>query len=233
MQYINPYIEFCLENAASIFRDIPQREKEMAIQHHSVTRIRRGGYLYREGEKSKGLICLAEGKAKIFRIGIGGREHIMKLIRPGDLTGYQPLLSDTLWPATSVAIEDSVICTIEKSTLTRILKNNADLSFRLSRMLAGELSRSYDKMVSLTQKHVRGRLAESLLMLAGIYGLDNDGRTIQASLSRNDIAHLSNMTTSNAIRTLSNFASEGILKIRGRKISVLDMPELERISRQA
>ena len=82
-------------------------------------------------------------------------------------------------------------------------------------------------MVSLTQKHVRGRLVESLLMLGRIYGFEADGKTINASLSRNDIAHLSNMTTSNAIRTLSNLASEGNIKIKGRKITILNFATLK------
>jgi CRP-like cAMP-binding protein len=49
-------------------------------------------------------------------------------------------------------------------------------------------------------------------------------------MSREDIANLSNMTTSNAIRTLSGLASEGIIEIAGRKISILDGNEIERIS---
>ena len=52
----------------------------------------------------------------------------------------------------------------------------------------------------------------------------------RVSLSREDIANLSNMTTSNAIRTLSNLASEGIIEIAGRKISILDSNHLEHIS---
>ena len=49
-------------------------------------------------------------------------------------------------------------------------------------------------------------------------------------LSREDVANLSNMTTSNAIRTLSAFASEGLLEINGRKIRILDEERLRRIS---
>jgi CRP-like cAMP-binding protein len=50
------------------------------------------------------------------------------------------------------------------------------------------------------------------------------------SMSREDIAHFSNMTTSNAIRTLSNLASDGIIKIKGRKIGIIDNTSLEHIS---
>jgi CRP-like cAMP-binding protein len=100
----------------------------------------------------------------------------------------------------------------------------------LIEIIAEELVISNNRTVSLTQKHIRGRLAESLLVLRDTYGYEADGKTISVSLSREDIANLSNMTTSNAIRTLSNLAAEGIIGIAGRKISILDIINLEHIS---
>ena len=227
------YIEAYLESSSSLFRGLNQKENEAIVQHHTVTRIKKGGYLYREGEKVRGLICLVSGKAKIFRAGVAGRGQIIKMMKVYDLTGLQTLFNESSWTGSAVAIEESIICTIEKQCLLRILRNNADISMKISKVLSEELSYSYDKMVSLSQKHVRGRLVESLLMLCKIYGFEADGKTINARLSRNDIAHLSNMTTSNAIRTLSNLAAEGNIKIKGRKISILNFGSLEQISEQA
>jgi CRP-like cAMP-binding protein len=74
-------------------------------------------------------------------------------------------------------------------------------------------------------------LAETLLTLKQTYGMDEDGVTIAMYMAREDLANMSNMTTSNAIRTLSQFASEGIISLDGRKIKLLDISELTRISR--
>jgi CRP-like cAMP-binding protein len=114
--------------------------------------------------------------------------------------------------------------------LLRILKSNADLSFKLMKTITDELVFANNRIISLTQKHIRGRVAESLLILRDTYGLEADGRTLCASLSREDIANLSSMITSNAIRTLSGLASEGIIKMHGRKITINDFETLERIS---
>jgi CRP-like cAMP-binding protein len=227
------YIELYLESPSSLFKDLSRKEKEAIIQYHTVTKIKKGGYLFREGEKACGLISLVTGKAKVFRTGVAGREHIIKMLKDQDLAGLQMLFTESSWSASSVAIEDSIICTIDKKSLLRIIRINADLLMKITKLLSEELTYSYDKMVSLSQKHVRGRLAESLLMLCRLYSVEADGKTINARLSRNDIAHLSNMTTSNAIRTLSNLASEGIIKIKGRKITILDFDNLGRISEQA
>jgi CRP-like cAMP-binding protein len=86
--------------------------------------------------------------------------------------------------------------------------------------------------VSLTQKHIRGRLAESILYLKEKYGFENDSQTLKVYLSREDLASLSNMTASNAIRTLSTFAGEKIIAMDGRKIKITDISKLEKISKQ-
>ena len=64
-------------------------------------------------------------------------------------------------------------------------------------------------------------LAESLIFLVDSYGLEEDN-TINIYLARKDLANLSNMTTSNAIRTLSNFVAEKLIVLDGRKIKILD-----------
>ena len=64
------------------------------------------------------------------------------------------------------------------------------------------------------------------------YGFENDGQTLKVYLSREDLASLSNMTASNAIRTLSTFAGEKIISMDGRKIRITDLAKLEKISKQ-
>ena len=84
--------------------------------------------------------------------------------------------------------------------------------------------------ISLTQKHVRARLAESLLFLKDKYGIEEDGFTLNINPSREDLANMANMTTSNAIRTLSAFASECLIATDGRKIKIIDETRLQDIS---
>ena len=229
MQYINNYIEHCIESPNSIFKALNSKEKEYLAEHNTLLLIKRGHFLFREGEKTRGLICLASGKAKVFKEGVGGREQIIIMVKQCGFIGYRTLFSEAAWSFSSAAIEDSAAIIFEKNALLKLMKKNPELSIKFMKVMSEELGFSLNRTVSLTQKHIRGRLAESLLVLRDTYGLDNDGRTINVMLSREDIANLSNMTTSNAIRTLSNLASEGIIGIQGRRISILDKASLEHI----
>lgn len=230
MQYKNPFIELCIEGASSIFRGLSQTDKELLNQHHQVANFSKGDTILSQGIKPKGLICLVSGKTKIFKIGAGNREQIIKMLRPLSFINYWSLFSDNYYPFSAVAIEESSIVIFEKQALSRILKQNAELSVKFLKVVSEDLLFSNNRLVSLTQKHVRGRLAESLLLLRDTYGVEADGKTMRVLLSREDIAHFSNMTTSNAIRTLSGLVSEKILDIHGRKIMILDSKKLEAIS---
>jgi CRP-like cAMP-binding protein len=230
MQYTNSFIEFCLEGTSSIFKGLNQKDKETIAQNHTIYHFKKGDLLFKVGDKHKGLVCLASGKVKVFKEGVGGREQILKLVKQHGFIGYRALFSEHSWSVSAEAIEDSVICVFEKSSFVKILKKNTDLALRFIKALSEELSHSNNRIVSLTQKHIRGRIAESLLIMRDTYGYVEDTNTILVSLSREDIAGLSNMTTSNAIRTLSNLAAEGTIAIKGKKITILNTKSLEHIS---
>jgi CRP-like cAMP-binding protein len=230
MEFNNQYIEFYLNAPASVFKVLGQKEKEILVQNHKIYHIKRGRPIFSEGEKPQGLFCLVTGKAKLFREGVGGRNQILKMKKPLDLFGFTALFGDQAWYLSAEAVEDSTICVIEKGPLAKILKKNADLSFLFTKLLSEELKFANNRIISLTQKHVRGRVAESILMLCDVYGFEEDGKTIGVFLSREDIANLSSMTTSNAIRTLSNFAAEGIISLKRRRITLMDKAALKEIS---
>lgn len=186
--------------------------------------------IFLEGNRAAGVYCLATGKVKVYKEGIGGREQIIRMVRPQGLIGFAAFISGNAYSASAVAIEDSGVCYFDKDPFMKLIRRNPDLSMKLMRMMAIELSFSNRRTISLTQKHIRGRLAESLLVLRDTYGVENDGRTIKAYVSREDLACFSNMTTSNAIRTLSMFASESVIALDGKKISIVDPARLEKIS---
>ena len=111
-----------------------------------------------------------------------------------------------------------------------VMENNRLATFFIHQ-LATDLGIADERTVNLTQKHIRGRLAESLLFLKDCYGVEEDGCTLSIYLSREDLANLSNMTTSNAIRTLSNFSTEKLIIIDGRKIKIINEDKLKKISK--
>ncbi|HXK81281.1 MAG TPA: Crp/Fnr family transcriptional regulator [Bacteroidales bacterium] len=214
----------------SVFIHLCEKDKSLLFNNTTYRSFKKNEIIFNEGTRPSGLICLAHGKVKIFKEGVGGREQIVRLAKPGGFIGYRALFAGQNYLSSAVAIENSTVCTIDKDVIISMMKENPILTFKILKNMATELGYSNVRTVNLTQKHIRGRLAESLLSLAETYGFEEDGMTIMAYLSREDLANLSNMTTSNAIRTLSTFASERVIDIEGRRIKIMDYAKLKRIS---
>lgn len=220
------------ESPKSIFSTLTPEEKVDLRNNITFISYKKNEIIFAEGEKPTGFLFLKEGKVIIFKEGVGGREQIIRMTKPLGIIGYRALLAGEKHIGTAITNEDSTVGLITPDYLyTHLLKNPA-FSLRLLKTLSRELGFSNARTVTLTQKHIRGRLAESLLLLKEKYGWENDGATLKVYLSRDEIANLSNMTSSNAIRTLSIFAGEKVIALDGRKIRILDIHKLEKISRQ-
>jgi CRP/FNR family transcriptional regulator, polysaccharide utilization system transcription regulator len=231
MFHIDPAYNSPQETKKSIFKYLSPEEKSELEDHLLKVEVPKNDYIFKEGDKPAGFITLEEGKVKIFKEGVGGREQILRMVKPGGFVGYRALIANENHNDSAVALEDSIIYIVDTDFFFNKLIKNSNVSLRLLIKLAKELGFSNSRTVTLTQKHIRGRLAESIILLKEKYGIESDGQTIKAYLSREDLANLSNMTTSNAIRTLSSFVSEKVIVIDGRKLKIIDSQKLERISK--
>jgi len=230
MLYTDGFVEI-LENPKSLFYVLSEEDKKLMRKHTSFTKYKHNEMVFREGDKPSGFMMLVKGKLKIFKEGVGGREQIIRLSKAHGIIGFRAIFAGENHIASAVTLEDSVVANIDLDFIYNRALKNSDFSLGIIRKLARELGFSNARTVALSQKHIRGRLAESLMLLANKYGFEHDGTTLKVYISREDIANLSNMTTSNAIRTLSTFANEKLIAIDGRKIKIIDLTRLDRISK--
>lgn len=221
----------CLENKNSIFKVLSNEEKDTLAASMSCVLYKKNEIIFKEGFSPAGLMILAKGKVKVFKDGLNGKEQIIRLNKVNDFIGYRALFATELYNASASAFEDSTVCIIARDTLFKVIEKNNLFAFQIINFLAKELGDSESNLVSLTQKHLRGRLAESLIRLAETYGFEDDNVTVKIQMYREDLANLANMTTSNAIKTLYGFRDEKVIELDGKRIKVLDYNRLERISK--
>lgn len=210
---------------------LSDEERELIKENARIVHYKKNQSIYMENEQPRDLMCLLEGKVKIYKSGVGGRSQIIRMIRPVQYFGYRAFFAREPYLTAASAFEASSICFISMDLIERMSIRNGNLALFFIRMLSFDLGIADQRVVNLTQKHVRGRLAESLIFLKESYGLEADGATINIYLAREDLANLSNMTTANAIRTLSNFVNERIISLDGRKIKIIDEDRLLKISK--
>ena len=216
---------------AEVWRVLNENERDILRKNSTIRTFKRNGLIYYQGDEPKDMMCLNKGKVKIYKDGIGGRTQIIRMIKPIQYFGYRAFFAHENYLTNASAFEPSTICMIPLNIVTDLIYGNPNLAMFFIRQLSTDLGISDERTINLTQKHIRGRLAESLLFLKDSYGLEADGATLSIYLSREDLANLSNMTTSNAIRTLTTFANEHVIAMDGKKISIINEERLKQISR--
>lgn len=224
-------IEQIAQKLSMIMELLTEEESRLLLKNVKIQYLRKNELAYKDGDLPRDMLCILTGKLKIFKEGVSGRNQLIRVLKPVSFTGHRAFFADEIHHTSCAALEPTTIVRIPLILLTEIIQRNARLAWFFIKDLSIRLGSANERTVNLTQKHVRGRLAEALLFLRDTYGLEEDSCTLSIYLSREDMANMSNMTTSNAIRTLSAFAQEKLIAIDGRKIKLINVQELENINR--
>lgn len=219
------------EDMADIWSILTGDEKRLIADNFQLHHYKKNQIIYAEQDRPERLFVLLTGKAKLYKDGAGGRQQILRLISPVQYFGYRAYFADELYVHTAAAMERSEVGSVPLEIVRQLIESNRDVMWFFLHELARNLGSADSRTVSLTQKHIRGRLAEALMVLRDQYGYEGDGVTLRMYMSREDLANFSNMTASNAIRTLTAFVSERLIVVDGREIKIVNESQLRKISK--
>lgn len=193
---------------------------------------KKGQHIFYEGNLPLGIYCLSSGIVKLVRTNNDGKEQILRFAQPGDYLGYRALIADEPLVATAICIEDAVACFIPKKIFIELLDTVPAIGKDMLRALCHDLGVVEERVQSLAQKSVRERLAETLLFLHANFNMSGSGddAVIHITLPREDIANIVGTATETVIRLLSEFKQDKLIEFEGKKIKLLNMEKLNRIS---
>ena len=218
----------CPNCRISVFSDLKNDDFEKLNYEKSVVTLHKGQVLFLQDSKPHGLYCIKKGKVKIYRRGSEGKEQIVRLANDADVVGYRALLSNENYQCGAAALEETTLCYVPKHMVEQLMEDNTVIYKKMVNLLASDLKQAEHKLSDLEQKPVRERVAESLFLLKGKYGLESDGQTLNVVLSREELANIVGTATESLIRVLSDFKKEGIVELEQKRIKILDEDHLFR-----
>jgi len=201
--------------------------EELAELSHEKKSIsyKKGGLIIEEGATPRGIYFIEKGTAKLFKMGFNGKEQIIRFTKEGDIIGYRSILSHQPFGASATAMDDTEVCFIPEKFFLKILEFHPKFAFDVLRRIAEDLGESAETITFLAQKTVRERLAEVLILLEQKLGTDADG-FINITLTREEMANLIGTATESAIRLISEFRTDKLIEVDGRRMKILDHQKL-------
>ncbi|HPE78170.1 MAG TPA: Crp/Fnr family transcriptional regulator [Draconibacterium sp.] len=217
-----------VENEANVFKPLTEKELHFLVDQKQQIKYKVKETIIKQNTSSTFVICIRDGLAKVFIEGEKGKNLIVKIIGKGDFISGGGLFNGNVQHFTISALTPVTCCLIDASKLSNLFAENNSFAIELLRNHTKQNNYLLAKMVSLTQKYMPGRVAETLLYLKDdIY--KNSKFTID--LSRQELADMSNMTKESLVRILQQFKESNIIKTQGSNIEILDEGSLINISR--
>lgn len=211
-----------------LFEHLTKSELKKINDNRITVKFKHGDLIIKQGTASVHAITFNSGLAKIYLEGINNKNLIMDLVKPTQFIAGPGTFVDSRHHYSVSALEECTVCFIDLKIFREILSQNSQFADILIIDISKNVISLYDKFISLTQKHMPGRVADALIYLSEeIYGAN----PFTLTLSRQEIADLTAMSKESAIRILKQFREEGIIKDERNIMEISNMAQLEKISK--
>ena len=205
---------------------LAEKDINLMQQNCLIVSFRKGENVCKQGSVVTHAIYLAKGKIKLTLEG-SKKDIILKLIDKGNYIGLQYIFGNKIYDFSITTLEDSDICMIDSKFFLDLAKRNSKFLFELTKYLGESANYAFKKIIDFNQKNVQGRITDILLYFADeIY----KSKEFTLSITRKELSELTSMSMENAVRQLSELNKEKIIKLEGKKITILQYDRLKKIS---
>lgn len=190
------------------------------IRHIAVDKFyAKGKTIFLEGDEGNGFFVVADGRVKIFKVSLDGKEQILHIYGPGQPFGEVPVFSGKNFPASAEALLKSHLLFFPREAFVNLISSNPSLSLNMLAMMSMRLRQFTVQVENLSLKEVPGRLASYLLVLAREQKSES---RVSLPVSKSQLASLLGTIPETLSRILSKMNGQGLIQVDGASIELLD-----------
>jgi CRP-like cAMP-binding protein len=203
-------------------------ELEILSGNSSEIFLKRGELLYKEGALSSNIIYLKSGLVKEYTTGINNKEQIIQIIKSHSYLGLSSMFGNKMSMYSYSVLEDSRICYIDSEVFKNLIQTNGMFSYEILVSVCKENINNYHRCLNKSIKQMYGRFADAILYFSNVI---YESSEFELPITQNELAALIGATRESITRMFTKFKNEGIIDVSNRKISILKVELLERISK--
>jgi len=187
-----------------------------------------GDQVYQQNKISPSVYLVQKGYLKMYRIGPKGQQQIIRLVKEGDVVGYQSQLTREPENTSCECIVNSVLCKMNAYSIKEYIKGNEALSAHFLKLSCDEMKHTFDSIMDMSQHSVFSRTAKMLLKLHQLFEVQI-GESFPISISRDDLAGWVGTCKESISRSLNEFKREGLISLKPGSISIINIEGLEKV----
>ncbi len=212
-----------------LFRELSPADRREIQALFTEQRMDRDQFVFQEGDAAEFVYVVVEGRVKIVKQAPNGKDMILEVLAPPEVFGGATLLLDH-HPASAMAMEPGLLLRLARPHYQALLRRVPALAFQIIERLADRLQQAHQAMRGLAIERAEARVARLLFKLADKVGVRAAGGIrLGLQLTRQEIADMVGCTLETAIRILSRWQKEGLIRTEEGVITILNRHELERV----
>jgi CRP/FNR family transcriptional regulator len=227
--YSDSNSEGCItcRNSWKNFSTLSVEELAMVNANRYEATFKPGEIIVKQGSPASNAVFLQSGMAKMYIEGASGHNMIMGIALPMRLIAGPGTYVNSRNSYSVAAMNMVQACFVSFDIIRQLVRQNSLFAEGLIEDISLKALKTHQKMLSLTQKRMHGRLAETILMFADdVFGSDE----FEMLLSRQEIGDMTNMAKESVVRILKELESEGIIDAGCPRMRIIDKERLRIIS---
>ena len=214
-----------------IFSAMDDSELDDVISRATSQHIPKGTAVFQQGDDANDFFVLLHGRLKVVKVTAHGQQVLIRFVNPGDIYGLAKALRRKDYPATAMAVIDSVTLAWPSDIWDDFMKSHPYLALNVMQTMGDRLQEAHTRVKELSTEEVERRVAHTLLRLIEQSGRNTEeGVMIDFPVTQQDLAQASGTTFHSVSRILSAWESAGIVAVGRRKIIVSDVEGLTQVA---
>jgi len=212
-----PFQEFLSENDSKL---IQENSNIVSYKAHDI--------IFKQNTRTSHVMFIKSGLVKLYSENKNQRNKILKLGTSKEYLGLNSVLGEETFSYSAVAVQKTEVFIIDFEIFQQVLQNSGQFSYALLKHITENNLMLLSRLISQSQKQLPGRIADIILYFTEqIYNSEE----FNFPLTRTELAELAGTTKESLIRTLTEFKNDKIIKLEGKKVSVISLEILKTLSR--
>lgn len=214
--------------ATPVFKKLAPADRRTVAKAATLKRYEKGQVIFEEESPSDAFYTIASGRVKIFKMLPSGKDIILEVFGKGDPLGAIAVYDGRPFPASAVALEDTICIVIPRPIFFRLLEEHPSLVRGLMLGFTVRLVEMANRLAQLSGSRIEPRFARLFLKLANEMGKPERGGTfVPLALSRQELADMTGTTIETAIRIMSRWGKDEVVRTEKDGFVILDRRTLE------
>ena len=211
---------------SSMFNLLSNEELHIIRDNRITIHYEVGEIIQKQGTFMSHVISVNSGLVKLYLEGDNNCNTILRIVTPTNFIGGPGIYFDQLHHFTVSAMKKTTVCFIELNAFKKILNQNTAFATEFMRDFSKNVVSVYNRLITISQKQLVGRMAYTLLYLFEEV-FENKAGII--AVSKQDLADLSSISRDSAVKILRDFQQEAIIRYTNNEIEILQPETLRRI----